>query len=81
MSAPPSPRLGQTTKHDILHKKRDRTAVLAIPGEDREAVSDGEVRYAREYLPSEETRTEQVSLVSSFANRPHSCFRSTTILV
>lgn len=59
MSAPPSPRIGQTTKHDILPKKRDRTAVLAIPAEDRKAVSDGEVRYAREYLPSEEARTEQ----------------------
>jgi len=63
MSAPPSPRIGQTIKHDVLHKKRDRTAVLAIPAEDREAVSDGEVRYTREYLPSEQTRTEPVSLV------------------
>jgi len=69
MSAPPSPRIGQTTKHDVSYKKRDRTAVLAIPAEDDKAVLDGEVRYAREYLPAEETLTEQVSLVSSFANR------------
>jgi len=69
MSAPSSPRIGQTTKHDALHKKRDRPTTLGIPAEDREAVLDGEVRYAPEYLPSEEICIEQVSLVSNLTNR------------
>lgn len=60
MSAPPSPRIGHTANPTVLPVKRDRPAGLTIHDEDRKAASDGEVRYEREFLLSEEKATKQV---------------------
>lgn len=68
MSAPPSPRIGHTGKHAVPQTKRDRPAALDIPVEDRKSVSDGEVRYEREFLLSHGKTTEQVISGASHAN-------------
>ncbi|KAH9483849.1 Dual specificity tyrosine-phosphorylation-regulated kinase 4 [Psilocybe cubensis] len=67
MSAPPSPRIGHSPKRNSSTKKRDRPEALEIPGEDRKAVSDGEIRYEREYLVPEDKNTEEVIYNSAFS--------------
>ncbi|TFK42822.1 hypothetical protein BDQ12DRAFT_662973 [Crucibulum laeve] len=52
MSAPPSPHIAHTHLPATPHKKRDRPPALDIPGDDRKAVSDTEVRYERDHIPA-----------------------------
>ncbi|KAF4615076.1 hypothetical protein D9613_002862 [Agrocybe pediades] len=58
MSAPPSPRIGHSTKRTALNNTGDRVSGLHLPDEGRKVVSDGEVRYERTHHRQDE-RTEE----------------------
>ena len=63
MSAPPSPRIGNVSRHNLSHRKRDRPPALDIPGEDRKATSDGEFGLERAFHIFEDNDTEEVFLL------------------
>jgi hypothetical protein len=77
MSAPPSPRIGIVSLHNLSHRKRDRPPALDILGEDRKAASDGEFGLDRAFHIFEDNNTEEVFLLHFQLDR---CFDFTTTL-
>ncbi|KAF9472607.1 hypothetical protein BDN70DRAFT_886832 [Pholiota conissans] len=61
MSAPPSPHIVHRGKHAVAQTQRDRPAAFDAQTEDIKAISDGEVRYEREFSVSHDKNMEQQS--------------------